>query len=169
MFHKVVWQHMQGVVGCLIRTLLQIYQRILQWKKLWKSVKIWQNCGHEFVASLFWPTLYMWRINSVSVSLVQVISVQFKVKRQTINVLWRWSGAERRRRRPAAGIPTVHLCRDAPPAPWARLHHPSFTHEPGTARSWTGTDCSRHTTNWLCTVTLLIHVTDCCWVRRTLL
>ena len=63
MFHKVVWQHMQGVVGCLIRTLLQIYQRILQWKKLWKSVKIWQNCGHEFVASLFWPTLYMWRIN----------------------------------------------------------------------------------------------------------
>jgi len=31
MFHKVVWQHMQDVVGFLIATtLLQIYQGILQ-------------------------------------------------------------------------------------------------------------------------------------------
>jgi len=30
MFHKVMWQHMQGVVGLLITRLLQIYQRIIQ-------------------------------------------------------------------------------------------------------------------------------------------
>jgi len=28
MFHKVVWQHMQGVVGFLIKVFLQIYYRI---------------------------------------------------------------------------------------------------------------------------------------------
>jgi len=33
MFHKVVWQHMQELVGFLITTLLQIYQGIFQWKK----------------------------------------------------------------------------------------------------------------------------------------
>jgi len=31
-FHEVVWQYMQGMVGSLITTLLHIYQRILQWK-----------------------------------------------------------------------------------------------------------------------------------------
>jgi len=30
MFHKVVWQHMQGMVGFLITTLLQIYKQIVQ-------------------------------------------------------------------------------------------------------------------------------------------
>jgi len=34
MFHKVVWQHMQEVIGFLITGLLQIYQEIFQWKKL---------------------------------------------------------------------------------------------------------------------------------------
>jgi len=57
MFHKVVWQQMQGVVGFLITSLLKIYQEISQWIFFWKSVKIWQNHGHEFVVSLFWPTL----------------------------------------------------------------------------------------------------------------
>ena len=33
MFHKVVWQHMQGTVGFLITILLQIYQRIFPWQK----------------------------------------------------------------------------------------------------------------------------------------
>ena len=28
-------------------------------KKIRKSVKIRQNCGHDFVVSHFWPTLYM--------------------------------------------------------------------------------------------------------------
>jgi len=32
MFHKVVWQHMQRVVGLLLTSLLQIYQEIFQWK-----------------------------------------------------------------------------------------------------------------------------------------
>ena len=27
-------------------------------EKFFKSVKIWQNYGHESVAPLFWPTLY---------------------------------------------------------------------------------------------------------------
>ena len=57
MFYKVVWQHMQEWWNFWITTLLQIYQGIFQWKQLCKSVKIWQNYGHEFVASLFWPTL----------------------------------------------------------------------------------------------------------------
>jgi len=30
MFHKVVWQYMQGVVGLLVTTLLKIYQGIFQ-------------------------------------------------------------------------------------------------------------------------------------------
>jgi len=47
---------MQGVVGFLITSLLQIYQGIFHAKKLWKSVKIWQNYGREFVVSLFWPS-----------------------------------------------------------------------------------------------------------------
>ena len=28
-------------------------------KKILKSVKIWYNYGHESVAPLFWPTLYI--------------------------------------------------------------------------------------------------------------
>jgi len=34
MFHKVVWQHLQGVLGFLITSLLQIYEGIFQWKKI---------------------------------------------------------------------------------------------------------------------------------------
>jgi len=30
LFHKVVWQHMQGVAGLLVTSLLQIYQEIFQ-------------------------------------------------------------------------------------------------------------------------------------------
>ena len=30
MFHKIVWQHMQGVMGLLISSFLQIYHRIFQ-------------------------------------------------------------------------------------------------------------------------------------------
>ena len=52
-----MWKYMQGVVGFLITSLLQIYQGIFQWK-MCKSVNIRQNYGHQLVASLFWPTLY---------------------------------------------------------------------------------------------------------------
>ena len=58
LLYTVVWQHMQGVAGLLINSSLQIYQRIFQWKKIRKSVKIWQNYGHEFLVSRSWPTLY---------------------------------------------------------------------------------------------------------------
>ena len=34
MFHEVVWQHMQDVVGFLIISLLQIHVGIFQWKKI---------------------------------------------------------------------------------------------------------------------------------------
>jgi len=33
------------------------FTRIFQWIFFSKLVKIWQNYGHEFVASLFWPTM----------------------------------------------------------------------------------------------------------------
>jgi len=65
MFHEVVWQHMQDVTGFLTTALLQIYQGNFQWKKL-KSFKIWQNYGHEYVASLFGaPCIRRHRIRSV--------------------------------------------------------------------------------------------------------
>jgi len=40
---------MQRVVRVLVTTSSH--------EKFGKLVKIWQNYGHEFVASLFWPTL----------------------------------------------------------------------------------------------------------------
>jgi len=39
--------------------LLQIYEN-LPVEEFWKSVKIWQNYGHEFGVQFFWPVLYMW-------------------------------------------------------------------------------------------------------------
>ena len=30
-----------------------------------KLVNIWQNHGHEFVATFFWPTLYMHRLTNI--------------------------------------------------------------------------------------------------------
>ena len=55
-FHKVVWQHMHGVVRYLITTLLQIYQKISQWKT-WKIgydlAELWPwVCGLTFLAHL---------------------------------------------------------------------------------------------------------------------
>ena len=57
MLHEVVWQHMQGLVGSLITTLLQIYQGIFRWKTTeMKWDKIWQNYGYEFgVSFLAYP------------------------------------------------------------------------------------------------------------------
>ena len=45
-FHKVAWQHMQGIVKLLITTLYRQFNKNLS-VKIWKPVKIWQ-----FVASL---------------------------------------------------------------------------------------------------------------------
>jgi len=51
MFHKVVWQHMQGVLGCLINTFMQIYEVILQW--ILAELRPW------VCVATFWPTLYI--------------------------------------------------------------------------------------------------------------
>ena len=58
MFYEVVWQHMQGLVG-FSTALYFKFTRESSSDFFCKSVKIWQNYGHEFVASLFWPTLYV--------------------------------------------------------------------------------------------------------------
>ena len=42
-------------------------------KKLLKSVKNWQNCGHESVAPFFWPTLYCYRCGVVGVCLLDTV------------------------------------------------------------------------------------------------
>jgi len=54
MFHKVVQQHMQGVVGFSLPTNCK-FTRESSNETFLKSVKIY---GHESVAPLFWPTLY---------------------------------------------------------------------------------------------------------------
>ena len=51
MFHKVVWQHMQGVLGCLINNFMQIYEVILQW--ILAELRPW------VCVATFWPTLYI--------------------------------------------------------------------------------------------------------------
>ena len=52
MFDKIVWQHIRGVVG-YINHFATYLPRNLSEKIFWKSVKIWQNYSHEFVASIF--------------------------------------------------------------------------------------------------------------------
>jgi len=47
-------QPMQSLVGYVIT----IYKKNRPLKNSWKSVKIWQSYGYEFVALFFWPTLY---------------------------------------------------------------------------------------------------------------
>jgi len=56
MFHKVVWQHMKGMVGLAITNLLQIYQGILQWKKIENRLRFDRVMAMSLiVASLFGP------------------------------------------------------------------------------------------------------------------
>ena len=50
MFHKVVWQHMQGVVEFLITSLLQIYQGILQWQTFVNRLRF-----ERIMAKSLWP------------------------------------------------------------------------------------------------------------------
>jgi len=50
---------MQGVVEILINHFTSNLPRNLSVKKFGRSVKNHQNYGHEFVDSLFWPTLYI--------------------------------------------------------------------------------------------------------------
>jgi len=59
MFHKVVWQHMQGEVWIVNKQFPAKFANESSSEKFSKLVEILQNYGHEFVASLFWPTLYI--------------------------------------------------------------------------------------------------------------
>ena len=35
-----------------------MFKGLLGFLKIWKSVKIWQNYGHDIAVSNFWPTMY---------------------------------------------------------------------------------------------------------------
>jgi len=52
LFHKVVWQHMQGVVEFLVTTLLQIYEGVFQWEnfknRLRYDIMAMHLCPHFF-------------------------------------------------------------------------------------------------------------------------
>ena len=56
MFHKVVWQNMQEVVGLLITTLQQIYHGIFQWKNFvnW----LWFEEFDWIMAMSSWPHFF---------------------------------------------------------------------------------------------------------------
>ena len=62
MFHKVVWQYMQGMLGFLIITLLQIYQGIFDTgNRLRYMIELWPwVCGLTFSAPCCVPTILQW-------------------------------------------------------------------------------------------------------------
>ena len=53
MFHKVVWQRMQGVVGFLITVLLQI-SRESDWKNFENQLRFDKRYRHEYGLPLLW-------------------------------------------------------------------------------------------------------------------
>jgi len=53
MFHNVVWQHMQGVLGFLITTVLQIYKEIFQWIKSENRLRF-----NRIIATSLWPHFF---------------------------------------------------------------------------------------------------------------
>ena len=55
MFHEVVWQHRQGMVRFLINALLQIYQRILQWKKIVNRLRFDRSMAMRLGSRFFGP------------------------------------------------------------------------------------------------------------------
>jgi len=57
MFQNVVWQHMQGVIGPIITTLLQKFTREPSSERIFKIGEDLTQLCHEFGA-IFWPTLY---------------------------------------------------------------------------------------------------------------
>ena len=58
MFHKVVWQHMQGVVGFFNNALLQIYLEIFQWKN-WNRLRF-----DRIMAMDLWPHFWVHHVYS---------------------------------------------------------------------------------------------------------
>jgi len=57
MFHKVVWQHMLGVVGLLIIVLLQIYYKIIQWKNFENQLRFNRDIIMSMVYPILWNTV----------------------------------------------------------------------------------------------------------------
>ena len=60
MFHKVVWQHVQGVVRFLVTTMLQIYREIFQRKQFENQLRFDIIMAMSlWLPSVFWHTLYV--------------------------------------------------------------------------------------------------------------
>ena len=59
MFHKVVWATYSSCGGIFNKHFTVNLLRNLAVKKFWKSDKIWQNYGHEFVASFLAHPVYL--------------------------------------------------------------------------------------------------------------
>jgi len=66
MFHKVMWQHMQGVVGYLITTLLQIYKGILKRKNVENQLRF-----DRIIAMSLWPHFFGPRYTSTILTRLQ--------------------------------------------------------------------------------------------------
>jgi len=49
-FHKVVYRHIYGVLRCVINTLLQIVDRVCQWKNLKNQLIIGEDMDKSKVA-----------------------------------------------------------------------------------------------------------------------
>jgi len=54
MFHKVVWQHMLGVVEFLVTILLQIYYRIRQWKNFESRLRFYRDIAMNLASPFLW-------------------------------------------------------------------------------------------------------------------
>jgi len=55
LLHKVVWQHMQGVVGSLTCSLLQIYWKIFEWNSFENRLRFDRIMTMSLVWAVFWP------------------------------------------------------------------------------------------------------------------
>jgi len=60
--YLVIYYLLLPTLPCNLLLIFCFLTLILSVKKFWTSVKIWQNYGHEFVASLFLPTLWSLQI-----------------------------------------------------------------------------------------------------------
>jgi len=58
MFHKVDWQHMQGVVGPIMTTFLQIYNRIYQWTNFKNGLRFDKNMAMSLMCSCLAHLVY---------------------------------------------------------------------------------------------------------------
>jgi len=58
-FHKVVWKHMQGVVGFSVTFLLQIYYRSSLWKNFENRLKFDRDITMSMMSPFLWNTVYI--------------------------------------------------------------------------------------------------------------